>query len=188
MVNPVDYRTRDSTPFLRWAVQDVKQNHYDPAVGRMQQGEYSHRVMADLDYLLRHWPNHRPGLEAVIRYELAGGKPYEWAPAYCYLERARAFVPDDPGVPLLEGYYYWKKKDDSRAIQAFESALAIDPKSLDAHYDLGLVYCEMGQYEKALTHARAAYDGGYPLPGLRHKLQEAGHWSETDTKTEIKTD
>src|SRR6266581_2361399 len=54
LASPVDYRTRDSTAQLRWGVKDVKLAHYDPAVKRMQEGEYSHRVMADLDFLLRH--------------------------------------------------------------------------------------------------------------------------------------
>jgi tetratricopeptide (TPR) repeat protein len=175
---PTDYRTRDSTPQLRWRIQDVKLAHYDPAVKRMQQGEYSHSVMADLDYLLRHWPNHLPGLEALIQYDLRGGKVYEFAPAHCYFELAREFAPDDAGVLLHEGYYFWKKKNSARAIEIFEAALAVDPKSVDAHYSLGLLYFESGEYDKAVVHARAAYDAGYPLPGLKRKLQQAGHWGE----------
>jgi tetratricopeptide (TPR) repeat protein len=178
LASPVDYRTRDSTAQLRWGIQDVKRNHYDPAVGRMRGGEYSRGVMADLDFLLRHWPNHLPGLEALIQYDLGGGRAYEFAPAYCYFERARAFVPDDPGVLLHEGYYFWKKKNNERAIEAYEAALAVDPKSTDAHYSLGLLYYESGEYDKAVIHARAAYDAGYPLPGLKRKLQQAGHWAE----------
>jgi tetratricopeptide (TPR) repeat protein len=134
--------------------------------------------MADLDFLLRHWPNHLPGLEALIQYDLGGGRAYEFAPAYCYLEQARAFVPDDPGVLLHEGYYFWKKKNNERAIEAYEAALAVDPKSADAHYSLGLLYYESGEYDKAVIHARAAYDAGYPLPGLKRKLVQAGHWAE----------
>lgn len=179
----IDYRTRDETPYLRWETLDVKHNHYDPVIGRMREGEYSRRVMADLDFMLRHWPNHLPGLEALIQYELSGGKTYEWAPAYCYLERARQFAPDDVGVVLREGYYFWKKKDNARAVKAFEDALALDPNSADAHYDLGLVYCELGEYDKALLQARAAYDAGYPLPGLKNKLQEAGHWPDESAQS-----
>lgn len=178
LASPVDYRTRDSTSQLRWGVQDVKHNHYDPAVQKMQEGEYSRRVMADLDFLLRHWPNHLPGLEALIQYDLGGGRAYEFAPAYCYFERAREFVPDDAGVLLHEGYYFWKKKKHERAIEAYEAALLLDPDSVDAHYSLGLLYCESGEYDKAVTHAHAAYDAGYPLPGLKRKLQQAGHWVE----------
>lgn len=182
LVSPNDYRLRDSTPQTRWGIQDVTHNHYDPAVQRMSQGEYSRRVMADLDFLLRHWPNDLPGLEALIRYELAGGKAYEFAPAFCYLERARAFAPDDVGVLLHEGYYFWKKKNNDRAIEIFKAALAIDPTSADAHYDLGLIYSDLGEYDQAVAHARVAYDAGYPLPGLKHKLQQTGHWTEAQSQ------
>jgi tetratricopeptide (TPR) repeat protein len=174
----VDYRTRDSTAQLRWNIQDIKLAHYDPAVKRMQRGEYSHSVMADLDFLLRHWPNHLPGLEALTQYDLGGGKVYGFAPAYCYFKRAREFAPDDAGVLLHEGYYFWKKKNKVRAIETYETALAVDPSSVDAHYNLGLLYFESGEYDKAVVHARAAYDAGYPLPGLKRKLQQAGYWAE----------
>lgn len=178
LAGPVDYRTGNSTELLRAAVVTVNSNHYFPAIERMRHGEYSQRVMADLDFTLRHWPNHLPALEALIRYDLAGGKVYEFEPAFCYFERARAWVPDDPGVLLHEGYYFWKKKDIARAIEAYEAALTVDPKSADAHYSLGLMYCETRQYDKALVHAHAAYDAGYPLPGLKHKLQQAGNWAD----------
>jgi tetratricopeptide (TPR) repeat protein len=175
---PIDYRTGNSSEQLRSAVNNVNHNHYYPAMERMRRGEYTQPVMADLDFTLRHWPNHLPALEALIRYDLAGGKVYGFEPAYCYFARARAWVPDDPGVLLHEGYYFWKKKDRARAIEAYTAALAVDPKSADAHYDLGLLYCESGEYDKAEAHAHAAYDAGYPLPGLKRKLQQAGHWTE----------
>ena len=37
-----------------------------------------------------------------------------------------------------------------------------------------------GQYQEAKVHAGQAYERGFPLPGLRNKLLEAGHWKEAD--------
>jgi hypothetical protein len=33
-------------------------------------------------------------------------------------------------------------------------------------------------YEQARTHARKAYDQGFPLPGLRNQLIQAGKWED----------
>lgn len=173
-----DYRQRDSTPQLKWSAGDIKKNHYDPIVKRMREGIYSEPVMADLDYLLRRWPNYYPGLQALIRYDLAGGKSYGFLPAKCYLLRAREFAPHDVNVALYLAYYYWKKGEMKQSKHAYDEALAIDPRSPDAHYDLGLLYLETGHPKKALEHAQIAYAAGYPLPGLREKLQRAGYWKK----------
>lgn len=173
-----DYRLRDSSAQLQWSVADIKRNHYDPAVARMRAGEYSHTVIADLNFLLRGWPNHYPALEALIRYDLAGGQMYEFPTIACYFQRARRFAPDDVNVLLHEGFYFWKKGNAARAVESYEEALAIDPSSADTHYNLGLVYLELAEFEKASRHARAAYAAGYPLPGLRNRLKKAGHWHD----------
>ncbi|HYM43367.1 MAG TPA: tetratricopeptide repeat protein [Steroidobacteraceae bacterium] len=177
--HPFDYRHPDSTALSHAEFYNQWQQHYVPATDRMRRGDYSEPVMADLDFVMRHWPNHLPGLEALIQYGLAGGKSYEFDPVYCYLKRAHEFAPDDSGVLLHEGYYFWKTHDTVRAVEAYEAALAVDPNSADAHYNLGLLYCDTREYDKALIHARAAYDAGYPLPGLKQKLEKAGRWTET---------
>ena len=61
---------------------------------------------------------------------------------------------------------------------AWLDALRIDAKSPEAHYNLGLLYFDAGRTDDALEHAVAAYDAGFPLPGLRNKLMSAGHWTE----------
>lgn len=173
-----DYRSRDFDAARRWSIADIKHNHYDPAAARMAQGEYSRRVMADIHFLLRGWPNHYPALQLLVQYELAGGKPYEYPTAGCYFARAREYVPDDVNVDLAEGYYYWKKHELSLALESYSDALRIDPESAAAHYNLGLVLLDAGQPSKALAEAHAAYAAGYPLPGLRNKLERAGEWRD----------
>jgi hypothetical protein len=43
-------------------------------------------------------------------------------------------------------------------------------------YNLGLVLFDMKLYEDAKARAVAAYELGYPLPGLRRKLERIGKW------------
>jgi Tfp pilus assembly protein PilF len=93
----------------------------------------------------------------------------------CFFARARQFAPDDVQVILMQAYYHWKKGDTNGAISLYEAALSIDPDSVDAHYNLGLMYVSQGDYAKASEQARLAYAAGYPLPGLREKLAAAGY-------------
>ena len=177
-VGPWDWRTRETTQRLSWDHADNMKHHYDPAMNRMRVGEYTQPVMHDLDFLLRNWPNHIQGLRALMQYEKAGGKVHGYRTVECYFERARRFAPDDVAVTLLEGYYYMKKNKKELARRSYEDALRLEPDSIDVNYNIGLFYLEVGEYEKAQKHAHIAYEAGYPLDGLRKRLQKAGHWTE----------
>lgn len=174
-----DYRSH-ATEQERWSLDDIKQNHYDPAVQRMGEGEYSRRVLADLNFILNWWPNHIPALEAVIRYELGGGRSHDLPTTACYFARARQFAPNDIGVMILEANYRFKKGDIEQAIAGYLSVLEIEPNSSDVHYNLGLLYLHQSQFDKARQHAWAAYAAGYPLPGLRRRLERVGEWRDPD--------
>lgn len=175
-VGPWDYRTRGMTSRLRWDHADNIRNHYDPAIRRMNDGEYSERVIGDLDFLVRVWPNHVPGLRALIQYNQAGGKVYRYRTVECYLERARRFAPNDPAVALLEGGFYLRQRELERARKSFDAAREMQPDSMDVHYNLGLFYIEAREFDKAVFHAKEAYSLGYPLPGLKNRLKQLGHW------------
>jgi tetratricopeptide (TPR) repeat protein len=170
-----DYRARDSNSTQKWGIDDNMANHMGPAIEHIRAGEYSHRVIADINFTLAHWPNHLLALQYLTRYDLGGGKQYEFMSTACFFARARQFAPDDVGVILLDAYYSWKKGDTAGAISLYEAALKVDPDSADAHYNLGLMYIKLGNYAKASEEAQAAYGSGYPLPGLREKLIAAGY-------------
>ena len=46
------------------------------------------------------------------------------------------------------------------------------------HYNVGLLYFELKDYEKSMANARIAYEQGFNLPGLKNKLTKAGKWKE----------
>jgi hypothetical protein len=47
--------------------------------------------------------------------------------------------------------------------------------SAELHYYMGLLAFEQGDKESALAYARKAYGAGYPLPGLKNKLEADGY-------------
>lgn len=50
----------------------------------------------------------------------------------------------------------------------------VDGAAAEMHYNLGLICLELGEVEDAVEHAELAYASGFPLPGLRLKLQKLG--------------
>jgi tetratricopeptide (TPR) repeat protein len=62
------------------------------------------------------------------------------------------------------------------AVQKLEKAAELNSENGNVHYNLGLAYFTLKDYEKSLAHAQRAYALGFPLPGLRNKLEKAGKW------------
>lgn len=169
-----DYRDR-TTPQLRWSIQDNKQNHLDPARMRIERGEFSRNVLADIDWTLVRYPNHHEALSLLISYSLVADKIYEFQPPECYFNWAREFAPDDVNVLMAQAYYKWRTGRISEAIEVYKNAIEIEPGSGAAFYNLGLVYLEQKDYPNALNCASTAYGLGYPLTALRDKLADAGY-------------
>ena len=173
---PFDY----TDPEIRAAkLPIVERFHFSPKV---ENGESS-TIMGDLDYTLRAFPNHHRALYAVARYQLKhphkpGSKYYS---ADCYFKRAIRFKPDDGIVYLLYGIYLHrldKLQDALTQYQEAEKFIKEGPELTELHYNLGLLYADMGDYKDAKVYAEKAYAAGYPLPGLRDKLKRAGMWKK----------
>ncbi len=175
----LDYRKRLATPYAQRSYEDNWRAHTEPAIRALNKGEVSQAVIADLNFTLNNWPNHPAALQAVANYERRGGKRYEFYSGDCYFIRGRGMVPTDATIVVLHGLYHYRvKKDPKKAVATLEEALAMDSSLIDAHYNIGLIYADMGKHDLALQHAHAAYAAGYPLDGLRKKLIGAGVWTE----------
>jgi len=157
-------------------VKAVDHFHTDLAAKELDAGQLNLIVKQNLEFTLRTVPNHIRALQMLIRYEIAGGKEFGLPRTECYLSWARQFAPNDESVYVVGGYFFWKKHDAQRAEEWWQGALAINPHSADANYNLGLLYAEKGNYDAALKCAKAAYAAGYPLQGLRRALERAGRW------------
>jgi tetratricopeptide (TPR) repeat protein len=85
----------------------------------------------------------------------------------------------DSYVALAYVYSQMNKKTNARDTLV-EGNSALDGKSSEIHYNLGLIELELGNKESALAHAHEAYALGHPLPGLRRKLVQAKVWVESE--------
>lgn len=173
-----DYRLRSSTAFMQASFEDNKRYHFDIAEDLLRRGELSANLMNQLNWTLMRWPNHLPTLRQLTEYAVAGGKPFAYQPAKCYFFYARGFAPDDSQVLIAEAVYYTKLKQFKKAEWLYTKAISLDPEAAEAHYNLGLLYLLVRDYDKAVVQARLAYSAGYPLPGLRRKLAAAGYMLE----------
>ncbi len=82
--------------------------------------------------------------------DLAGG--------YGELVAADELRPDFPETLAAMGFYFRQTGDVAKAVQYFERALAIDPRSWAAHNFYGATLFRQGKYEEALAHFQAAVE------------------------------
>lgn len=148
---------------------------------RDQQGKAR---IADLDNVLLLFPNHPQALMAMAelarqeRTDHPRGSRYSMG---CWYDRAVRFAPGDVQVRLAYGYWLAKKGERAAAIRQLDQVSAEALESEMLSYNLGLAYCEAGDYDKALRAAQRAYALGHTLPGLRNRLISAGKWREPET-------
>jgi tetratricopeptide (TPR) repeat protein len=173
---PFDYTDptdrRDKLPI-------VEQFHFNIDVENLRRGQSS-TIIGDLDYTLRAFPNHHRALNAMARYQQANPEAVvpPFRTAECYFNRALRFSPRDGTARMIYGSYLFKRGQRQAALQRYEEALALQPESAEAHYNMGLLQLELKRTAQALEHAHKAYSLGYPLQGLKNKLKRAGAWKE----------
>jgi tetratricopeptide (TPR) repeat protein len=153
----------------------VEKHHFTRNVEFLVKGETG-RLIGDIDYTLRAFPNHPRALNAVGRLELRDGVKATLHPASCYFDRALKFRPNDANVYLVYGIYLYKANQLDAAIEKLTVAIHLAPDSAEAHYNLGLMLYANEEYEEAIKHATIAKDLGYPLGGLIKKLKRDGYW------------
>lgn len=131
-------------------------------------------AQSDFRFILNYYPNHPRVL--LLMSELCE----TWKSPKCDLDdvfnRAVARNPNIPATFVIIGIHQVRTKQIPAAIENFKRALAIDPNSVNANYNIALAYLDSGQYELANEHAQTAYARGSPPPGLRDRLKSTGHW------------
>ncbi len=158
----------------------VEMAHFTPQVEQLIRGQSSY-IGSDLDYTLRAFPNHPRALNAMARLAIQEKTPTPRGARFsveCYFNRAIDFVPTDPIPYLLYGNYLAKNSREQEALEKYQQAEKIDPQNSNVLYNMGLLFFNMKQYDQSLIYAKKAYAAGFPLPGLRQKLESAGQWKE----------
>lgn len=176
VIRSSDYYLANSTAETRQLLKNVETFHIEPGRERMKRRNYA-GALQDFEFILNYFPNHPAALALVS--DLCD---MNWKSARCdpgtYFERAFQINPKASQTWALYGLHLQRRKLSDKAIDAYQKALALNPASMNAHYNLGLEYLDQRRLDLANTHAQAAYALGYPLPGLKEKLVRAGQWRE----------
>ena len=162
----------------------VESAHFTPSVQNLVRGNTGH-LGPDLSYTLDHFPNHHLALDSSSRFSIREKKSKPFG-MRCTIEgffdRAIEFQPKDAMVHMLYGMHFSRLKKSDKALQQFELAEKLDPEDANLLYNLGLVYFDLKQYDKAVTYAQKAYQNDFPLDGLKNKLKQVGKWVEPEKK------
>lgn len=169
-----------TNPADRQKLDVVERFHFTPNVERLERGQ-SASIGADMSYTLEHFANHHRALAALARLALREKNPRPHGAKLavdCYFGRAIAYRPDDARVRAIFGGYLLALGQEAAALAQLEEAARLEPRNATNQYNLGLLYVRQKDYAKARGAARLAYEQGFPLPGLKNKLEAAGQWQE----------
>lgn len=173
---PFDYRVASSDK-----IHLVERSHFTREVEQLIRGVPTGEPVQDIDYTLRAFPNHPRALNSLMQWgfrkKTDRPRGAKW-PIWCYFDRAIRFRPDDAQVKMLYAIYLSRKGKSREAAIQLEEAQPLVGDSANLHYNMGLVYLDLGDFEKSLYHAHQAYSLGFPLEGLRNRLKRSGKWRE----------
>jgi len=177
---PYDYRTdKPKLPIVDGA-------HFTPAVEALIRGSTtSQGPGGDLDYTLRAFPNHHRALISVMRYgeKLKSAQPRDLPrPVECYFERALRFRSNDTLARMIYASFLSKDQRPLEATQQLELATVAAEDNAFSHYNIGLIYFDIKNYDRALAQAHKAYGLGFGNPELRDQLKSVNKWAEADDK------
>lgn len=154
--------------------------HFNRDVETLRRGQSS-TVGADIDYLLHMYPNHPRALVSMMGWgeKLKTPKPPDTRHSIeCYFERALRFRPDDNVVRMIYALFLSKNARHPEAIQHLDRVSAAAGENAFTHYNAGLLYFDIKQYDKSAERARAAMALGFSRPELIDKLKAVGKWAE----------
>lgn len=162
----------------------VEQYHFKPSTEQLN--DTVARLDGDLNYTLRAVPNHHRALWARSRFYLRRAKHSSPnaliarersqqgnPPPECYFQRAQVFNPNDGMVSAIFGIYLHKRDKLQAALTEYQQAEKKIPEHAELIYNMGLLYFDMDNLEKAREYADRAKSLGYPLEGLHRKVSRA---------------
>jgi tetratricopeptide (TPR) repeat protein len=172
---PFDYRTE------RAKLKRVEDYHFNAGVESLIRGQSSSKLGGDISYLMRTSPNHHRGLLSIVRLAQRERSPHPSDLQYsveCYFERAMRFARDDTIVRVIYAQYLQQLGRKEDAARQLDGALAFAGDNGFSHYNIGLAFFELGQYDRALEQAHKAAALGFERSELAEMLKRANHWKD----------
>ena len=181
---PYDYRTdHTKLPIVTGA-------HFTAPVEALIRGTSATRPGGDIAYTLRAIPNHHRALLSMMKLGEKEKTSKPFGSTYtveCWFERAIAFRPDDSIVRMIYSGFLNSKGNLKDANSQLEFATAYAKDNAFTHYNIGLHYFDLKNYDKALLQAHKAVGLGFDHADLRNQLTAAGKWKEPEA-TPVSTD
>lgn len=114
--------------------------------------------------------------EVAINYGLALQKDGQLTRAIEMLTSAIESNPKQGSAYAAMSIMYGKMGNSVEQMAILEKGIAAtEGQSAELHYFIGLQLAKQERFEKAREHAIQAYTLGYPLPGLKRRLERAGY-------------
>lgn len=175
---PFDYR-RAPPDSLR----NVETNHFSQQVEQLRSGVTTGRedMGKDVAYVLGVFPNHHRALLTMMRMGEKDGNDQPRSagrPIECWFDRALRFARDDTVARLMYALWLRNKGRNEDSLFQTRTAEAHAKDNPMTHYNVGISYFELGQFELAAAAAKRARDLGAPQPGLINRLKSANQWTE----------
>lgn len=171
---PYDYRTE------RDKLQVVEDVHFTAKVELLRGGERGF-IGGDLDYTLHSSPNHHRALASMAKLSERDKKRKPDGARYpveCYFDRAVRFRPEDTKVRVLYAQFLHKNKQTPEALRQLEVAQHHAGDDPVANYNIGLVYYQLREYDRALMLAHKAKQLGLAEEQLEKLLKREGKWKD----------
>jgi hypothetical protein len=164
-------------------VQMSERFHFTPEVESLIRGKSDVRIGGDIDFMLSNYPNHHRALVAMMRLgeKLKSPQPAgARAPIECYFERAVRFRPDDLVARMLYATFLARNGRNDDASRQLELVKKLAPDDAFSQYNVGMIYMDMKDYDKALEQARRASELGFARADLRDRLKKVGRWKDPE--------
>jgi tetratricopeptide (TPR) repeat protein len=161
----------------------VERRHLIPGIQKMRNPALARfEAFDEFDFVLQAFPNHPRALDLMVQLCLSWGDkgpgpgPRKYCNLNAYFDKAIDVNPDAANTYVILGIYRLRVNQPKLAVESLKKALALDPASVNAHYNLGIAYFDLKEYALSNQHAQQAYALGAPLPGLQEKLKRVGRW------------
>ena len=167
-----DYYNPGTSTDEKAIFENVHSYHLQPAYDALKRGNWK-SAHDNFEFILNGFPNSPQALNGMS--ELCVNK---WKSPQCdadsWFDKAIGRNPSIATTWVIYGIHLERKKLPREAVEKFEHALELNPDDINAHYNLGLAFFDLKEYDKANEQAQTSYALGAPLPGLRDKLDAGG--------------